>query len=271
MGISKAFCKIPAGRLIFIVCLIICLGSSAKVHINLRNGHIETFSDVSAPAGALGEGPGSITLDYVETDSCVYHIFESCGCSEYYIAQTYKQLQLDVYSILSAIWGEDCCREDQPPFDTANADMKFSFTYDESGLKGRISIIDNFDLHAVSRQPEMEYVVAYPDECTKETCEPFYRQILCLIKYYRHIGHSNDELYNFVAAFENEVERQELMTNRDFEFRQIEYMQVCALYKFALKNEGKELGIAELKELGDALSGIRSYYSKPIVIPATIP
>ncbi|MDE7385647.1 MAG: hypothetical protein K2N28_00750 [Muribaculaceae bacterium] len=268
---SSVFYKIPVVGLIVIVCLTVCLGSSAKVHINLNNGHIETFSDVSEPASASGQGPGAVKIDMVDTDSCVYHIFESCGCSEYYIAQTYKQLQLDVYSMLSVIWGADCSREDRPPFDVADADMKFSFTYDESGLKGRISIIDNFDRYAVSRQPAMGYVASHPDECTKESGEPFYRKMLYLIKYYRHIGHSNDELYDFIVAFEREVERQNLMTNRDFEFRQIEYMQVCALYKFALKNEGKELGIAELKELGAITSGIISYYTKPVVIPSTRP
>ena len=160
--------KTPIRQLIFIVSLITCISSVANVHIKLNGGNIEVFSDVSDPVSTIGLGPGSIKVDYVDTDSCVYTVFESCGCSEYYINQTSESMLLDVYSILGIVWGTDCCREDQPPFNMADADLKFSFSYDENGLKGKISIIDNLDLYSISQLPAMDYVITHPDECTKE-------------------------------------------------------------------------------------------------------
>ncbi len=172
-------------------------------------------------------------------------------------------MHINVYSILSIIWGTDCCLEDRAQFDKADADMKFSFIYNENGLKGNISIIDNSNLYTIIPQPCMEYVITHPDQSSAVDGEPFYRMILYLIKYYRHIGHSNDELIDFIVKFEKEVERKELILNRDFEFRQIEFMQVCALYKFALTYEDKELDLSELKELGNITTDIINYYNIP--------
>lgn len=207
-----------------------------------------------------GETPGSITIVYAEKDSIPFTAFSSCGCSEYYITQSSRGIQIDVYSDISVIWESDCCIEDQLPFTINDADIKFSFYYCDNGLSGRVEIISNISKYDSISIQDMDYVATHPDEYFGDIDLPNYRQLLYIITYYRSLGCSNTELYDFIRDFEREMTRKNILTERDYELRQTAFRQICDLFKFALHNENTNLGIDKLKELGQLTGDIINYY-----------
>lgn len=229
-------------------------------HIIFDGSMVTTKSSVHDGSQLLGEGPGAVCIDCILEDTIVCPIFKSCGCSEYDVFQTTDTFRIDIYSILSIVWGTDCCLEDQYPFDRERADMAFTIVNDFNSIYGYVHIINNVDNYITSQLPKIEAVISEPSSANMFD-EPFYRMLLYYITAYKSMGVSNAKLYDLVVAFEKEVKIKNLLEERDFEFRQIEFKQICELYKFALKYEGMRLGIDELKSLGQICDEISAYYS----------
>lgn len=240
--------------------------ASGRSHIIFDGSSIATRSTFHDGSQSLGEGPGAVCIDYITEDTIVCPIFKSCGCSEYAVLQTPDTFRIDIYSILSIIWGTDCCLEDLPSFDRGKVDMVFTIINDFNSIYGYVQIInDNVDNYILSQLPEIETVISDPSSANISG-EPFYRRLLYYINAYKSQGVSNAKLCDLIVAFEKEVNLRNLLEERDFEFRQIEFKQICELYKFALKYEKQRLGIDELKILGQICDEIRAYYSKELSI-----
>ncbi|MDE5607417.1 MAG: hypothetical protein K2I64_00590 [Muribaculaceae bacterium] len=181
-------------------------------HITFDGTTVTTRSSVHDNSQLLGEGPGAVCIDYIE-DTVVCPIFKSCGCSEYDIFQTAASFRIDIYSILSIIWGTDCCLEDQSSFDRGKVDMVFTIVNDFNKVYGYINIINNVDNYITSQLPEIETVIRDPSSLNIFG-EPFYRRTLYYINAYKTRGVSNAKLYDLIASFEKEVERQNFLVER---------------------------------------------------------
>ncbi|MDE6801888.1 MAG: hypothetical protein K2J06_03885, partial [Muribaculaceae bacterium] len=235
--------------------------ASAWSTIKFEESSVTTKSSLYDNTQFLGEGPGAVCIDYILEDSTVCSLFKSCGCSEYSIFQTPGYFCIDIYSILSIIWGTDCCLEDQDSFCREKSDMVFTFIHDHHSIYGYVQIINDVDYDIISPLPDIETIINNPT-IGNIFDEPFYRWIQYYIKVYKSRGIDNVKLYNLIIAFEREVERRQFLVERNCEFKQIEFKQICELYKFALKYENKRIGLNELMELGQICNKIDAYYSK---------
>lgn len=206
-----------------------------------------------------GLGPGAINIVAVENDSVEYCLYESIGCSIYETVTTaYGTWDICVYSDIFCQWHTDVCREDRKhPLCPDEAHIKFQLKYDNDGnLSGKIypinysnQMVVYTDDDQVIPPPDMTEVLEHP--------EKYHYHFLYLIWAYLAKGIPPGEIYDFMIAYDCEL------SDRGWESRynrNDSYYQVFSIYKYLLKHFDENLGLKELKELGEVTRQVREFY-----------